>query len=117
MTYGFPANQAFPVTRTVTVTDARPKTDKDTATIEKPGASAAASSSEGEDSALEVPLDGELLFVWSGGGEVEARSMDEGVVRVSVSSPTIRITGVGLGETQVVFKAGGEELALRVAVR
>ena len=120
VTYGFPANQTFPVTRTVTVTDeATPKKGKDmaTATIEKPGASAAASSSEGEDFALEVPLDGELLFVWGGGGEVEARSMDEGVVRVSVSSPSIRIMGVGLGETQVVFKAGGEELALRVAVR
>ena len=116
--YIFALSQVFPVSRTVTVEDdADPAiTAKATATIGLPGSSAAAAGSDG-DFAFEVPLGGELLFAWGGGGAVTAQSEDAGVVQVAVSSPSFRVAGVGLGRTHVVFKAGGETMALPVVVR
>ena len=118
MAYIFALSQVFPVSRTVTVEDdADPAaTAKATATIGLPGSSAAAAGSDG-DFAFEVPLGGELLFAWGGGGAVTAQSEDAGVVQVAVSSPSFRVAGVGLGRTHVVFKAGGETMALPVVVR
>ena len=118
VTYFLPGNQVFPVYKTVTVTDgAKPATTATaTAKINEPGSSAATAGG-GEDFAFEVPLGGELILIWGGGGTVAARSEDVGVAGVSVSSAAVRVTGAGLGATNVVVEAGGQAMVLPVVVR
>lgn len=118
VTYFFPGNQVFPVFRTVTVTDsASPAaTDMATATINAPATSALAGASE-EGFEFEVPLGGELVFIWGGKGDVTARSDNAEVVRVNTSSPAVWVAGVGLGQTHVVVKTADEEIWLPVIVR
>ena len=104
----------------VTVTDARQKADAATATATIKPPSANASQSGGEAAAaFEVPLGGELHFVWGGDGGATARPRDATVVAVDVSSPAIRVSGLSAGETHVIVRpAGGdEELYLPVVVR
>ena len=123
VTYVFGLTQSFPVSRTVTVTDsAAPNaTDRATATISllPPSAAAPGSGAPGprKGFAFAVPLGGERLFVWGGGGAVTARSEDSGVAGVSVSSPAFRVAGAGAGETHVILTVGGEAMVLPVVVR
>ena len=102
--------------KTVTVTDADDETDTDTATINSPSTSGA---QQGSDQAVtfEVPLGGELYFIWGGDGDVSAKSEDESVVVVAVSSPEIRVSGVGVGETLVAVSTDEGKLYLPVVVR
>ncbi|MCZ0941802.1 MAG: hypothetical protein OXJ53_01965, partial [Gammaproteobacteria bacterium] len=113
--------RSFPATQEVLVTDRGkpPQKARGDATINQPAAAGAARGATDGDGefAFEVPLGAELYFVWGGEGDVTARSADEKVAGVSVSSPALRVVGVGLGETHVILVAGGEELALPVAVR
>ena len=123
VTYVFGLTQSFPVSRTVTVTDsaAPSATDRATATIHLPPPSAAAPGSGApgprKGFAFEVPLGGERLFVWGGGGAVTVRSENSDVAGVGVSSPAFRVAGAGLGETYVILRAGSEAMALPVVVR
>ncbi len=121
-TYVFPAREGFPVSRTVTVRDSAspPNTDTATATIdtlEQLDSEASAGGGEDGGSAFEVPLGGELVLIWGGDGTVAARSEDAGVASVSVSSPALLISGLALGETQVIVEVGDGALVLPVVVR
>ncbi len=117
--YMYVALTAAGRTETVTVTDAADPRGKatDTAKILPPSTSNAPSGATGS-AALEVPRGGELYLVWGQGGDVTARSEDTAVVTVDVSSPAIRVSGVGAGETYVVVvTAEGDEVYLPVVVR
>ena len=87
------------------------------ATVTFPVASDAAQDGSAEPFAFEVPLGGELYLVWGEDSTVTARSEDIKVVGVSVSSPVIRVTGVAIGETEVVIVTEDGELWLPVVVR
>ena len=105
----------------VTVTD-RNKHDEDKkataeATVRFAASSDAARGGGGSEFAFEVPLGGEAHFVWGGDGAVTARSEDAKVVAVGVSSPVVRVAGVGIGETHVVMVTKEGELWLPVVVR
>lgn len=101
----------------VTVTDADDETDTATAIINSPAASDAAQDGGAEPFAFEVPPGGERYFVWGGGGEVTAKSGDQSVVVVSVASPGIRVSGVGVGETLVEVSTDEGKLYLPMVVR
>ena len=121
-TYIFPASEVFPVSRTVTVRDSAspPNTDTATAmidTIEQLNSEASASGGDDGGSAFEVPLGGELVLIWGGGGTVAARSEDAGVASISVSSPALLISGLALSETRVIVEVGDGALVLPVVVR
>ena len=70
-----------------------------------------------EPAAFDVPLGGELYFVWGEESSVTAQSGDGGVVGVSVSSPAVRVTGVGVGNTEVILQTESGEIRLPVAVQ
>ena len=74
----------------VTVTDKKTKTATATATIKPPSTSGIQGASDDEAVAFEVPLAGELYFIWGGDGDVRASSQDTSVASVTVSSPGIR---------------------------
>ena len=123
--YVWPPNTTGTKKVKVTVTD-RNKDDEDKkdtaeATVKFPSSSSSASDaarSEGGGSpAFEVPLGGEAHFVWGGDGAVTARSEDAKVVAVSVSSPVVRVSGVGIGETHAVMVTEDGELWLPVVVK
>ena len=114
--YTYPVGTAFPATVTVTVMDANKESATDTASIVLPSASAAEGGSS-ESFRFEVPLGGELYFIWGGDEPVAARSSDASVVTVSTASPSFRVAGVGLGEAHVAVRAGDGEWQLPVVVR
>ena len=102
--------------KNVTVTDQRPnKSATDRAEIY--AGTSGSRSDGGEAVSFEVPLGGELYFVWGEEGSVTARSGDTGVGGVGVSSPAIRVTGVGVGETDVFVQTDAGELRLPVVVK
>ena len=76
-----------------------------------------ASGAGGEPVPFEVPLGGELRIVWGEDSAVTASSGDAKVAGVSVASPEIRVTGVGVGAADVIVKTDGGELRLPVAVK
>lgn len=100
----------------VVVTDRDGETGEASAKIKPPSTSGSQQSS-GEDVVFEVPSGGELYFIWGGEGDVTAKSQDETVVLVGVSSPGIRVMGVGFGETLVEVGTEDGKLYLPVAVR
>ena len=106
-----------PSTVMVTVTDEATPTageDTDTAILRLPSANGI----QGEASAaFEVPLGGELQFIWGGDDTVKARSESAAVVTVSVSSPVIIVTGTGVGETHVIVATDDGDWWLPVVVR
>ena len=114
--YTYPVGTTFPRGETVTVMDANNESAEDTASIVLPSASAAQDGSS-ESFRFEVPLGGELHFIWGGDDPVAARSSDASVVTVSTASPSFRVAGVGLGEAHVVIRAGDGEWLLPVVVR
>ena len=114
--YTYPVGTTFPRGETVTVMDANNESAEDTASIVLPSASAAQDGSS-ESFRFEVPLGGELHFIWGGDDPVAARSSDASVVTVSTASPSFRVAGVGLGEAHVVIRAGDGEWQLPVVVR
>ena len=121
--YIWPKRTDVPAKVTVTVSDklvatkARgARTSSAEATINLPSASAAQSGST-DSFAFEVPLGGELNFVWGGKGTVTARSEDATVASVAVSSAVIRVTGMAIGETYVGVRTEEGEWWLPVKVR
>ena len=66
---------------------------------------------------FEVPFGGEFYFIWGEVSAVRAQSGDGGVVGVSVDSRSIRVTGLGVGSTDVILATGHGELRLPVVVR
>ena len=64
-----------------------------------------------------MPLGGSLYLIWGEDGDVSAKSLDETVVTVSVSSPAVEVTGVGLGETEVSMRTEQGELRIPVVVQ
>ena len=104
-----------PVTVTVTDSDGPANSDSDTATI---NASASSSRSTGEEEvSFDVPLGGDLHFVWGEDSAVTASSGDVAIVEVSVSSPAIRVRGVAVGKTDVILQTDSGELRLPVVVK
>ena len=100
---------------TVTVTDNVGNETDDTATI---NASTSSSRSDGEEElSFDVPLGGDLYFVWGEDSAVTASSGDAAIVEVSVSSPAIRVRGVAVGKTDVILQTDSGELRLPVVVK
>ncbi|MDE2767606.1 MAG: fibronectin type III domain-containing protein [Chloroflexota bacterium] len=105
--------------KTVTVRDDHDNTGDDTAVI---AVGTAASSAEragsgGAEFSLEVPLGGDLRLIWGEDSAVSATSDDDAVAAVSVASPAIRVTGVGVGRTHVILQTDAGKLRLPVAVK
>ena len=88
-----------------------------TAVVQFSSSSDALRSGAGSAFAFEVPLGDVLYFVWGGDGAVTARSGDAKVVGVSVSSPLVRVGGLGVGRTEVVLVTNGGELRIPVEVK
>ena len=109
-------------TVTVTVTDSREptaETASDDAVVNfstVTGAQDGANDSD-ETVTFEVPLGGQLYFIWGEDSAVKARSGDSQVVEVNVSSPAIEVTGIAVGETEVIVRTEDVELWLPVVVR
>ncbi len=115
--YIYPVLTASGKKERVDLTDGAKNTDFAETKINLPSSDAVQGASDAA-AAFEVPLGGELHFVWGGEGEVTARSADLAVVTASVSSPAIRVAGAGAGETHVVLRdADGEDYYLPVVVR
>ncbi len=117
--HGRPTNAQTTVS--VTVTDSKEPTadtDSDDAVVNFSTVSGAQAGASDETVRFEVPVGGEVYFIWGEDSAVKARSGDSRVVRVNVSSPAIEVTGVSGGETEVVVATeAGEELWLPVVVR
>ena len=88
----------------------------DTAILRLPSANGIQGASDAS-AAFEVPLGGELQFIWGGDDTVKARSESAAVVTVSVSSPVITVTGTGVGETHVIVTTDDGDWWLPVVVR
>ena len=86
------------------------------AAIQLPSSDAARAEG-GDPIRFEVPLGGELYFIWGGNGPVKARSGDATVAGVSVSTPVIKVTGANAGETEVIVQTEEGEWWLPVTVR
>ena len=99
----------------VTVEDASEVSDTDTAEIA--AGTGARGSSAGEGFAFDVPFGGDLYLVWGEDSSVTASSGDTTVVDVSVNSPAVRVTGVGVGKADVILQTEAGELRLPVVVK
>ncbi len=105
----------------VTATDDGGNPAKAKATIHAGTSASASDSAQGGSGAsavaIPVPLGGSLHLIWGEDGEVSAKSMNETVVTVSVSSPAVEVAGVGLGETEVSMRTDQGELRIPVVVQ
>ena len=101
--------------KSVTVEDSHGVTERGDATIY--AGTGQSRSDSGAPASFEVPLGGDLYIAWGEDSSVTAGSADTAIVTVSVSSPTIRVTGVAAGETDVVVQTEGGELRLPVVVK
>lgn len=111
----------------VTATDsATPQGETDTARATIYAGTSAGSGARGAGGAqgaaeelvpFEVSLGGELYLVWGEDSAITASSGDAAVVEVSVASPQIQVTGVGIGKTDVIVQTDGGELRLPVVVK
>ena len=108
-----------PHQKSVSVTDSASVADSDTAVINTvpSGSQAGAYSASSDPDPFEVPLGGDLFFVWGEDGPVTASSGDDTIVAVAVNAPAIRVMGVGLGDTEVILNTDSGELRLPVVVR
>ena len=117
--YVWPVLALVPSTVSVTVTDDdKPTKGKNTAkaTLTLPSADAVQGASD-DAVAFEVPLGGDLQFIWGGDGTVSAKPEHSTVVSVSASSPVITVTGTGVGKTHVIVTTEDGEWWLPVVVR
>ena len=106
-------------TRSVTVTDANgnQRTSNPPAEIVCSASGGVGGASDGERGSIPVPLGGTLDLVWGNGGLTSASSKDAGVATASVvSGHELTVTGVSVGETDIVVQAGGVEYWLPVRV-
>ena len=116
-TYAFTEEGTYK--RSVTVTDANgnQKTSDPPAEIVCSPPGGAGGASDGERGSISVPLGGTLDLVWGNGGLTSASSKDAGVATASVvSGHELTVTGVSVGETDIVVQAGGVEYWLPVRV-
>ena len=116
--YVWPVPALVPSMVSVVVTDNAkpPGTDTDKATLTLPSADAVQGASD-DSVAFEVPLGGDLQFIWGGDGTVSAKPEHSTVVSVSASSPVITVTGTGVGKTHVIVTTEDGEWWLPVVVR
>lgn len=107
--------------RKVTAKDADGNTAKAEATIHAGTSTSASDSAQGGSGAssvaIPVPLGGSLHLIWGEDGDVSAKSLDETVVTVAVSSPAVEVAGIGLGETEVSMRTDQGELRIPVVVQ
>ena len=104
--------------KSVIAQDSHNVTESGTARIDA-GTSGAggASGADGEAVPFEVPLGGELIVIWAEDSTVSAHSADTEIVGVTVSSPSIRVVGVSVGETDVVVEHDGGTFRIPVTVK
>ena len=116
VTYVF--GSAGTYTRSVTVTDAngnRKTSDPPAEIVCSPPGGAGGSSDE-EGTYIRVPLGGALIIVWGNGGVTAVSSKDPSVATASASGDEITVTGVSVGETDIVVQADGVEYWVPVRV-
>ena len=107
--------------RKVTATDDDGNPAEAEATIHAGTSASASDNAQGGSGAsavaIPVPLGGSLHLIWGEDGDVSAKSMDETVATVAVSSPAVEVAGIGLGETEIVMRTNQGELRIPVVVQ